>query len=259
MPPPPERNAPARPLRVERPFYIPGEYMAWELSWRGITGGKTQLVVGQPGTVDGRAAIIIRSESRSDGVLAMFKHVRDDMITTIDLVTARPMRSSGAFEFGTHGSRIKASKVEATFRDDGFDLVYRPRDGREQRWSQQMPAGEIVYDTHSVLGVVRAWEPVAGEWAYFYAVSGRRLYRVEIAMAGREPRRTVLGEFASIRIEGTATRLTRTLRPDKTKPPRRFTLWMSDDSERLPILIEARTEHGDVRAEMSAYERETPK
>ena len=79
--------------------------------------------------------------------------------------------------------------------------------------------------------------------------------RVEIVFAGSDTIKTSLGHNAAIRIEGTATRLTRALSPHHTRAPRKFTLWMSDDAYRLPLRVEARTEYGPVEVELVAYER----
>jgi hypothetical protein len=118
-----------------------------------------------------------------------------------------------------------------------------------------LPASERIYDTHAVLGALRGWRPRAGTRAYFYGLSGRRLYKIELMAAGREKRKTKLGRYRASRIEGTALRLTDDLSPDTATRARSFSLWISDDADRLPILVEAVTEYGPVRVELVDYER----
>jgi len=240
---------------VDAPLFYPGEFMAWELSWKGIQGGTTRLLVGEPGVVDGRPAIVVRSETRSAGLLAMFRHVRDDLITTLDLSTALPIRTEGTFEWGKPNKPVKNSRVVVQFHEGSYDIDYRRRGRKARSWLQKIPRGERVYDTHSVMGALRAWEPAEGTRAYFYAVSGRRLYRVQIAHAGTATIKTSLGRYSAVRIEGTATRLRRSLSPNKQRKPRQFTLWLSDDANRVPLRVEARTEYGAVKVELVDYER----
>jgi hypothetical protein len=238
-------------------MFVPGELMEWELTWKGIAGGRTRLMVGQPGVVDGKNAIIIRSETRSDGLLAMVRYVRDDLITTVDLETSLPIASHGTFEFGKQGGAVKSSRVDAVFHGNAYDLEYERKGRRALSWTQRLPKGEFAYDVHSVLGALRAWEPADGTRAYFYALSGRRLYLVEVAAAGREQIKIGLGPHAAMRYEGRAVRLTRALSLHKKRKPREFTVWVSDDSDRVPLKIQARTEYGDVNVELVAYDRAT--
>jgi hypothetical protein len=242
-------------LAVGAPFFIPGEFMEWDLTWRGITGGQTRLMVGQPGVLDGRRAIVVRSETRSDGLVAMFRHVRDDLITTIDLTNARPISSAGAFEFGNKSTRVRSSRLQADFASDRFFVRYQKLDRPEITWTQRLPPQQFVYDSHSVLGVLRAWSPQVGERAYFFALNGRRLYRVDVVAIGREKLRTALGRFTASRMEGQAVRLTRALTPSQPHPPRAFTIWLTEDENRVPVRMQARTEYGDVQAELSGYQR----
>jgi hypothetical protein len=52
-----------------------------------------------------------------------------------------------------------------------------------------------------------------------------------------------------------ATRLNGRLSVDRRKEPRSYTLWISDDANRVPLRLTARTEYGNVRAELVDYER----
>ncbi len=253
----PDTTGPAEPLRVRAPLFIPGEYMTWELTWRGIEGGKSQLIVGEPGEVDGQRAIIVRSETRSDGLLAMFRHVRDDLTTTVALATSLPLSNHGEFEFGKRNAKLRASKVDIAFGPGQYAIDYERRGKPVRKWTQKVPDGEVVYDTHAAMGALRAWDPEPGNKVYFLAVSGRRLYRVELLFVGRRTKKIGLGSYAAMEFEGTGQRLMRSLSPDKKRKPRRFTMWMSDDANRVPFLVEARTEYGAVKVELTGYERGT--
>src|SRR5262245_8884687 len=70
--PPPDMGPPTA-LPVIGGRYQPGESMRFELSLRGIVGGEASVAVGNPGVVDGKRVIIVRSRVESAGVVAMFK------------------------------------------------------------------------------------------------------------------------------------------------------------------------------------------
>lgn len=252
VPPPP---GPPTALPVVGGVFLPGEEMRFELSLRGILGGEAALAVGQAGRVDGDRVIIVSSRVESAGVVAMFRQVRDEVTTWIHLDTGLPIHHSAHVRFGK-----KESFIETKFaggKAGGFDVMVRG--GREPAGSltrvmhQAMPAEQAAFDPHAVIGALRAWRPEEGQHAYFFVLVGRQLWQNTVRLTGRERRRTRLGEFEALRIDGVARRLTRDLREVPNKPARYYTMWISDDATRLPLLIEGKTEYGDVKAELVEY------
>jgi hypothetical protein len=237
-------------LTVEQPFYIPGEQMSWELSLRDIVGGEAMMAIGNPGAIDGKRVIIVRSQVRTTGVARLWKDVRDDVTSWIDLASGDPVKHTASLKFGD-----KRSEVSTQFLDGGYEIDYH-RLGRNRYTKRQaMPGGASAHDGHSILGLLRAWEPEEGSRAYFYVLSGRRLWRNNVVFVGREAIKTSLGTTPALKIEGIATRLTSQLRPDRRKKPRTYTVWISDDANRVPLLTTAKTEYGQVKVELVRYHR----
>jgi hypothetical protein len=118
---------------------------------------------------------------------------------------------------------------------------------------QAMPGDQAAFDPHAVIGALRAWKPDEGQHAYFFVLVGRHLWQNTVRLTGREPMTTRMGRFEALRIDGVARRLTRDLREDRRKQPRYYTMWISDDESRLPILVKGKTEYGDVKAELVEY------
>jgi len=240
-------------LPVVGGVFRPGEAMRFELSLRGIVGGEASVAVGNPGIVDGKRVIIVRSRTESAGVVAMFKEVRDEVTTWVDLDTGLPLEQKAAVKFGP-----KEMMIETKFaggRAGSFDLaVMRPGIEAAPRVAHQsMPADIAAFDAHSVIGALRAWRPEEGQHAYFFALVGRHLWQNTVRFTQRERVRTRLGRFDALRIDGVARRLTRDLREDPRKPPRYYTLWMSDDDQHLPLQVTGKTEYGEVKAELVEY------
>jgi len=235
---------------VDSPFFVPGEEMVWELSLRGITGGDAVMAMGEPGMLDGRHVIVVRSRMQTIGLVKAIKEVKDDVTTWIDLDSSLPIALEGELKFGK-----RETKVKTRFGPNSFDIDYQRGKKPWRKKHQEMPDGIVTYDAHSVLGALRAWTPEDGDRAYFYVLGGRRIWHNTVRFTGREPLKTSLGMHPAIRIDGVATKLTSGLKVDKRKKARTYTVWFSDDANRAPLLLTARTEYGMVRAELTSYDR----
>lgn len=136
-----------------------------------------------------------------------------------------------------------------------YERQHRKNPGKTRRLSRRftMPAGELAHDIHSALGAIRAWEPGPGEKAYFYALSSRTMWLNTITFVGRENLRTELGTYPTLRVDGIAARLTTRLQLNKRRKPRTYTLWLSDDANRLPLRVVGHTEYGDILIELTRY------
>jgi hypothetical protein len=248
----PPKMGPPTALPVVGGVFRPGESMRFELSLRGIVGGEATVGVGKPGLARGKRVIIVRSRIESAGVVSMFKEVKDEVTTWVDLDTGLPLEHQAAVKFGQ-----KEMTIETRFAGGvagSFDLaVSRPGIYTRRVAHQAMPADSPAFDAHSVIGALRAWRAEEGQHAYFFALVGRHLWQNTVRLTQHERVRTRLGRFDALRIDGVARRLTRDLREDPKKPPRYYTLWMSDDDQHLPLLVTAKTEYGEVKAELVEY------
>jgi hypothetical protein len=241
------------PLDISRTFFVAGEQMTYELSLRGILGGEATVAVGQPGVIEGKNVVIVRSRVESAGVVSVIREVRDDVTTWIDLETGRPIYLHADVKFGNRESIIETRFNRGRY--GSFHVHFEPKGMPVRTLHQIMPARQAAFDGHSIMGVIRAWEAAEGDHAYFYVLAGQRLWLNTVRMTGRETIKTSLGRFPAVRIDGIAQRLTRTLREEHGKEPRHFSMWVSDDDDRKPLLIVGVTEFGDVRAELVDYQR----
>lgn len=253
----PPSLGPPTALPVVGGVFLPGEQMRFELSLRGIVGGEAAVAVGHAGRVDGKRVIIVRSRVESAGVVAMFREVRDEVTSWIHMDTGLPLSHSAHVVFGK-----KESFVDTKFAggaNGGFEVEVRNKreSGDEIRrvLRQAMPEDQAAFDPHAVIGALRAWKPDDGQHAYFFVLVGRHLWQNTVRLTGHERLRTRMGQFNALRIDGVARRLTRSLREDKRKQPRYYTMWISDDETRLPLLVVGKTEYGEVRAELVDYSR----
>ncbi len=244
---------PAQTMEASASFFIPGESMSFDISLRGVLGGTAVLGVGEPGVMDGRSVIIVQSLVQSAGVVVAIKEVRDQIFTWVDLDEGVVLKHEADSKFGKKEASI-ASDFGAG-KAGRFAIDYQPKNGKMQRAVQKLPADAFAFDAHAILGRMRAWDPEDGDEESFFLLSGRRLWRSSMRVGAHETITTTMGRRPAIRIDGVAQRVTRGLGDLKSKKPRNYSIWISDDASRLPLLVMAKTEYGDLRLELVDYSR----
>jgi hypothetical protein len=127
-------------------------------------------------------------------------------------------------------------------RDGAFDYLYDNGGEARRSGNGSVPEGAFPHDLQSALVLLRAWRPRLGEVGYFYVVLGRRLWRTEVTVAGPQVLKTETVPRLTQRLDGVSVRL---WQPSEVEP-RRFSLWLSEDPERLPLRMVADASFGQV-------------
>jgi hypothetical protein len=84
-------------------------------------------------------------------------------------------------------------------------------------------------------------------------VRSRYLWRMQWTLAGPETLTTTLGNLPALRIDALARRLGRDGATPLEGPPRQISLWISDDADRVPLRLVARTDYGAITMEIVDY------
>jgi hypothetical protein len=246
-------DLPSETIQAKKTLFIPGETMSFEISLRGVVGGSAVVAVGQPGYVEGKAAIIVRSSVQSAGVVAAIKDVRDEVVTWLDRETGIIVKHEANSKFGK-----KEAIIASNFGDGNpgpFTLEYQRKGKPNMTVLQALPRDARAFDIHAMLGLLRAMEVEEGDEESFFLLSGRRLWRSTFQVGAHETIKTSLGRYPAIRFDGVAQRVNRGLNDLKKKKPRNYSVWLSDDADRLPLLVMATTEYGSLRVELVDYSR----
>ena len=115
----------------------PGETMEFVVTLRGLTIGRVQTAVGQPGWVNGRRSIIVKSRATVEGLIAVFSEYLGELTTTLDL---------------ERGTPIEMHKEEWMVLDGNRD-----HNEYHRTWSDE------THDPHSAAGVLRGWRSQPGD------------------------------------------------------------------------------------------------
>jgi hypothetical protein len=164
-------------------------------------------------------------------------------------------RTSGEARAELLGPGLSPRSSDYTFRDGdvvrhyavdyragGYSYVYDNGGVESRRGSDDVPEGAEVHDLQSAMLRLRAWRPRLGETGHLYVVLGRRPWRVEVTSRGPEMVKVGGDARLSYRIDGVATRL---WQPDKAAP-KHFSLWLSEERERVPLRMVADASFGEV-------------
>lgn len=196
-------------------FAVPGEVMEYRVTLRGLTIGHVEVAVGQPGWLDGRHAIVVRSRGTSAGVVSLIGDLRWELTTSVDLVTGRPIH-----------------QVEESW--------LRVEDEPEHHRAERDWTDDTGYDLHAAAAALRGWHPGEGEHTRFEVTIDRATLEIELWEAAREYLATA--HQPAVRYDGTA------------RGRYHFRAWLSDDEARVPLLLETDTRWGGVTVELVHYD-----
>ena len=243
-PPPTTATEPANALGLH-----PGEAMAFEVRLAGVLAGEAQLAVGDVGEINGKQAIVVRSRAATAGAAALVKKISDEAITTIDVANGHPMTLDAVVE--NNGKRTVAT---AKF-DGGTAIVTYQRSGEAEKTSKMSFKDITLLDAHTAMAQLRGWRAAKGAMRTVHVIGGRRLWRIEVTFAGNETIGSALGNRRAVVFEGKSYRARPNMQIESQKPARTFTVWLSDDADRVPLKVSAATELGDITMDLTEYSR----
>lgn len=208
------------------------------------------IAVGEITDLDGKRAVTLQAEAHSVGLAARFKPAGMSLTSWLDVATGQPL----LFRSVETASEVQQEQDEARFTQLANKLLpvaVTVGEGAE-KIEQQVTNGQ----PQEMLGVLlqlRAWEGKEGDQRTFEAMRSKFMWRLQATIATHESMSTDLGELPTVKFEAITRRLMRDGSIDKGTEPRKFTVWISDDADRVPLLMIAETDHGDVRLEIADY------
>ena len=224
--------------------------MTFEVDYGGIPAGDIAFAVGNIGHDAGRTEVVISSRINSSGVAALIKHIEDCTTTTVDVASGRPVVVESAAQYGD-----VSGSAHASYEGSIVDVQSkRASDAKPQRMHFDLH-GDIAYDAHTAMAIIRGWHGVAGEHRSLWVVGGKRLWRTDFQWGGPATIETKFGNRAAIRIESQAYHARANRVVDEKTAPRTMTLWLSDDDDRVPLRVVAHTEIADATVELTEYQR----
>jgi Protein of unknown function (DUF3108) len=229
---------------------VPGETMTFDVHLGGVLAGEAQLAVGQIGVIDGHRAIVVKSRAETAGAVALLKQISDETTTVIDADSGRPLKlDSTASSSGT------TTTAHADFTANAAIVKFAKSDEPKPHVYRVNFAGQPAYDAHAAMAQLRGWHGAPGTKRTVYVVGGKRLWRVDVSLVGIESVGSAMGNRRAVHLVGVAFRARPNLTLESQTATRTFSVWLTDDADRVPLKLVAKTELGEVAMDLTEYNR----
>jgi hypothetical protein len=248
-PPPVSGPGSSAPATVELGLNA-GETMAFEVHLGGMLAGEAQLAVGELGTFDGHRAVVVKSRAATAGAAKLIRNIVDEATTVIDADTGRPLQLDTLVVMNG-----KQTAAQAKFTGSIANVTYTRSDDPKPHTYRVDFGAVTVHDSHSAMAQMRGWRGTPGATRSVYVVGGRRLWRVDVKFIAVETIGSALGNRRAVHLDGSAFRAKPNLTLESDKAARTFSVWLSDDADRVPLKMVATTELGEVAMDLTEYAR----
>jgi hypothetical protein len=235
------------------PFVTPGERMTFKASIHGLEMATFGIAVGEVTDWKGKPAVVVQAGVQSSQMLSILKKIDDTFSTWIDTGTGRPLFFRGHELSGLADPVIEDTDVDFGTAATGkvqVDLT-RVDTGKTVEMQEQTTAD--LMDFQAFFLALRAWDAPVGSTLSADVLRSRFMWRTELKVGAFENLTTELGQLPAVRFDGVAQRLTRAGAIDKDSDERHYQIWVSDDADRVPLRLVAKTDYGDIEMEIIDY------
>lgn len=234
----------------ERLPFGPGEIMTWDVSLLGVRTGRVNIRLGERTEIDGETVYPSYASARTTGFMSVLGDLDGRMVSWLDPKTQKPVRMVNRFLVDTLTAPPTLAREDAAFSSDAqvaARLLYQMGDDKPTARPAKLKSTSDLVDVLSVIYYMRSRRFEAGAPFCFEIYHRRRLWRVEGTIGGT---RTVSSPFVTRKarlIEG-ELRLV-----GGKREPRKVTAWVSDDADRLPLLVETPDNFGTLAVKLGAF------
>jgi hypothetical protein len=241
------------PWAKGKPLVTPGERMTYRLSLKGFELASYTLFIGEFAEIEGKQTIIVEGHAKSVGLANMVAKVDDRFTSWIDVETGRPHRFQTAeYETGSD-KNVEHAIVDFAKRESSTVPVSFQLNDTTSTPEPQKVTQPDVWDYNAFLVALRAWEAPIGATISTEVFRSRFLWKIDVKVHGKERLTTELGVLPALRFDGHAVKLAR----DGSKFPdteeRDFSIWISDEGDRVPLKNTAKTDYGDIEMMIVDY------
>lgn len=186
------------------------------------------------------------SGKTSSGIEWFYK-VRDYYETIVDKETLLPLQAKKSL---TEGGYQLYEKVEFD-HEEGIATIHRGKTADNLK-SDVMPLESCMYDIMSILYTSRniAFNELAdGSVMPIRFFMDKKIYPIQVIYEGKEPKKRVKGNGVHDTIKFRPQLVKNSLFPDGGE----MSIWLTDDKNKMPLLIESPLSVGRVRAVLKSY------
>jgi hypothetical protein len=234
------------------PFVTPGERMSYTLALGEMQLATYDVAVGDITDVAGKRAIVVQSHAKAIGLVKMVANIDDTFTSWIDVTNGRPLRWV-VDEFATKSTDKERTEARMYERSgDMLPMDFHINDEPPKPEPQRVAMPDI-WDYNAFTIALRGWEAPPGSTVTAEVLRSRYMWNVTMTVHGKEQVKTPLGDFPALRFDGHTFKLLRDGKRDPDSDARDFSVWISDDADRVPLQTVARTDYGAIKMVIAEY------
>jgi hypothetical protein len=250
--PPSEPTAEPGKLPKGPPLVTPGERMHYKVALQGFELATYTFTVGSIEELDGRKVIAIEGHAKATGLASHVANVDDRFTSWIDIETGLSIKFQSD-ELVPKSKNIEHSVADIKGRRENIIPITFHVNDEPGIVEEQVVTLPETYDFNSFIVAIRAWEGPPGTKASVESMRSRYLWNITTTIGDRGKLATELGEFPVVRFDAKTFKLGRkgNRLPDEE---RNFSVHISDDDGRVPLMISAKTDYGDIKMTIVDYQ-----
>ena len=222
-----------------------GETLDYEISWGFITAGNARMLIKE---TKNENEIEIISLAWNNGAFETFFPVKDTVKSLVSADSLLPKVFNQKISEGSYRRRVKTIYNFAANKAIITDTAYKNTDlKRGMDTTIAISGGERCILSAFYLARILNLKP--GDTAYFDAISGVKKYKLKVICHRKETINTALGKKNCLVIEPI-------IQGDGLfKAKGKLTIWLTDDSERIPVLMKSEIAIGSIKASIIGVKR----
>lgn len=250
---------------------IPGERFKFDVTFAGNPAGLAEAEVvaleqDPRGHYPAGAPLLrLQGHARTSGIVSLLATVTDDIVSLVDARTGAAVFSENVLHYsGWSPTGYKHRVTTQVYEGRGQVRITDTKDEKSRRKLKRAPLD--TFDPMSAMAWVRSLDLTEGHRAKAHAVDGMTLLRIEIESRGvgvPSPMPSIaralgLGPEDITRIDGVLTRVDEY---DQAVPGKRayaLRAWISNDTRRIPLVLESDMWVGAIRLELTSYDPPSP-
>ncbi|GBU24634.1 hypothetical protein R83H12_01268 [Fibrobacteria bacterium R8-3-H12] len=222
-----------------------GETLDYEISWGFITAGNARMLIKE---TKNESELEIISLAWNNGAFETFFPVKDTVKSLVSADSLLPKIFNQKISEGSYRRRVKTIYNFAAKKASITDTAYKNTElKRSIDTSIVISGGERCI--LSAFYLARTLNLKPGDTAYFDAIGGVKKYKLKVIAHRKETINTALGKKNCLVIEPV-------IQGDGLfKAKGKLTIWLTDDDERLPVLMKSEIAVGSIKASLIGVKR----
>ncbi len=227
--------------------FMHGEELTFTGTWMNISVGTGVMTVETDATFDGKPAIRLKADVKSNARFSLFFSIEDAGESWIDPVELHSL----GFVSDQQEGNISDYQRWVIDNDKGVATRHRTRrkaDGPVQRTEKDYPLTHThVQDPASMVYFFRAFDLKVGQKLESKVFVSRKVWDLEVSVVGKETVKVPAGTFECLKVKPKVSL------DGQVQKKGDMTIWVTDDSRKMPVKIVSEVPLGKVNLTLTKY------